>query len=147
MVFRLPENSFSTRIFHSFSQVKFSPRFLSSPPPPSPFSPHKSGSPSSRKGRGNYVNLQIIVKFSPAGLILDIGPFWFCCIFNYKKFNTVLCLEELDPHLPYIYWHIPFSIYHIHALPTQNMRGPHIFCCLKWSSDKLWNGSLTDLYS
>ena len=129
MVFRLPENSFSTRIFHSFSQVKFSPRLLSSPPPPPPppFPPHKSGSPSSRKGRGNYVNLQIIVKFAPAGLILDIDPFWFCCIFNYKKFNTVLCLEELDPHLPYIYWHIPFLIHTIYMPCLPKMCAAHIY--------------------
>ena len=49
------------------------------------FPPHKSSSPSSRKGGENYVNFQILVKLSPPGLILDIDPFWFCCIFKLQK--------------------------------------------------------------
>ena len=55
------------------------------PPSPSPFPhKHKSSSPSSRKGVRNYLNLQIL-KVSPPGLILDIGPFWFCCIFKLQE--------------------------------------------------------------
>ena len=82
------------------------------------FPPHKSSSPSSRKGGGNYVNLQMLVKFSQPGLILDIGPFWFCSTLSYKSFNTVLCLERFHPQFAlYLLIYILFNSYHIHAMP------------------------------
>ena len=74
--------------------------FIPSPLPNPP--PHKSRSPSSRKGGGSYENLQILVKFSPQGLSLDIGTF---CIFDfaeflkYKNFNTVMGNGVLTPPL------------------------------------------------
>ena len=90
-MFRLPESSFSTRIFYSCPQVKVSTRFISSHTRTHAHThthihihihTHKSSSSSSRKWRGNFVNLRILVKFFSPGLILDISPFWFCCIFK-----------------------------------------------------------------
>ena len=80
--FPISQNSFSTRIFYSFPLVKLFSRFISSilSPPAC-----KSSSYCSRKGGGHYVNPQILVKFSPPGLTLHIGPFWFCCIFKLQK--------------------------------------------------------------
>ena len=47
----------------------------------------------------------------------------------------------------YLLTYTLFNSYHIHALPLWNMYCSHIFSCLKWSLDNLWNGSLPDLYS
>ena len=71
------------------------------------------------------MNLQIIVKFSPPGLILDIGPFDFAAFLNYKNFNTVLCLEGFHPQfalylLTYPFEFIPYTCLAFlkYALPT-----------------------------
>ena len=81
------------------------------------FPPHKSGFPSSRKGGGNYVNFQILVKFSPPRLILDIlALFDFAALSNYKSFNTVLCLEVFHPQFAlYLLIYTLFSSYNVYA--------------------------------
>ena len=63
---------------------------------------HQSRSPSTRKAGGSYENIQILVKFCPPGLSLDIGTF---CIFDfaaflkYKNFNIVMDNGVLTPSL------------------------------------------------
>ena len=121
MMFRLPENSFSTRSFYSCPQVKLSPGSYHHPLPPPPTPPphtHKSSSPSSRKGGGSYVNPQILVTFSPPRLIFDIGLFDFAAFLNYKNFNTPLGLEGFHPQFSlYLLTYTLFNSCHIHALP------------------------------
>ena len=97
--FPISQNSFSTRIFYSFPLVKLFSRFISSilSPPAC-----KSSSYCSRKGGGHYVNPQILVKFSPPGLSLDIGTFCildFAAFLKYKNFNTVMGNGVLTPPL------------------------------------------------
>ena len=54
------------------------------------------------------MNLQILVKFSPPGLILDIAFFDFAAFLNYKNFNTTLCLEGFHPQFA-VYFILNFA--------------------------------------
>ena len=99
MMCRLPKNSFSTSVFHSCPQVKLPEVHIITPS----LSSTQIWFLLCRKGGGNYVNLQILVKFTPLGLILDQALFDFAAFLNYKNFNTVLCLEG--------FYHSQFALY------------------------------------
>ena len=118
-MFRLPENSFSTRIFHSCHQLKLSHTgsYYHTPP-------QKSSSPSSRKGGGNYVGLQISVKIFPPGLILDIDPFRFCCIF---KLQNCTLFRRVSFSICPIFTNIPFLIHTITSLSLSKICTAHMY--------------------
>ena len=83
MLFRLPENSFSTRIFYLYPQVKLSLRFISSPP----LFPHTNLVPP----------LAEKVEETMLDLSKVLGTRAFAAFSNYKNFNTVLCLDGFQP--------------------------------------------------
>ena len=114
MMFRLPENSIPTRIFYPCRQAKLPHVHIITPChplfPPPPLHTRKSSSLCSRKGVGNYVNLQIIVKFFPPGLILGIGPFLFCCIYKLQKHQYCTLFRGVSSSSCLIFTHIyPFQ--------------------------------------
>ena len=98
MMFRLPENSFSTRIFHSCPQVKLSPRFISSPPPP-PSSPSQIQFPLQQKREGKLCERSDLSK------VLFTRAY-----FRYRPFLTLLHFQTTKPFNTTLFRRISSSI-------------------------------------